>query len=276
MTTSSVRAMACCLALSFCAAAPVRAQESAAAAPVRDHDAELQALAMAYEDAQQAWGKEARTATADQRDALLARRDAIDSDYLGRFAALADAARGTDAGAKATAWVVQIALNASGTEARARIGLALDSIATDYVGSEAIADLPASLVYVTDEDLTAKVDDVLETLLEKSPHAAVRASSLHALAQRAMNRSRSAPVGADALQAKARALFVRLHEDYGDRMSPWGRSYGDLAAGTLFELDHLQVGMAPPDFEAVDQDGAAFKLSDYKGKVVVLDFWGYW
>jgi cytochrome oxidase Cu insertion factor (SCO1/SenC/PrrC family) len=31
-----------------------------------------------------------------------------------------------------------------------------------------------------------------------------------------------------------------------------------------------------PDFEAVDENGVKFKLSDYRGKVVVLDFWGFW
>ena len=36
------------------------------------------------------------------------------------------------------------------------------------------------------------------------------------------------------------------------------------------------VGQAAPNFTAVDQDGKKFSLSDYRGKVVVLDFWGFW
>jgi peroxiredoxin len=36
------------------------------------------------------------------------------------------------------------------------------------------------------------------------------------------------------------------------------------------------VGMACPDFTAKDVDGVEFKRSDYLGKVVVLDFWGFW
>ena len=54
---------------------------------------------------------------------------------------------------------------------------------------------------------------------------------------------------------------------------------GDLVAsarGRLFQIDHLQVGMACPDFTAKDVDGVEFKRSDYLGKVVVLDFWGFW
>ncbi|MDP6424698.1 MAG: redoxin domain-containing protein [Planctomycetota bacterium] len=34
--------------------------------------------------------------------------------------------------------------------------------------------------------------------------------------------------------------------------------------------------MAAPDIVGKDIDGHTFKLSDYRGKVVVLDFWGDW
>ena len=37
-----------------------------------------------------------------------------------------------------------------------------------------------------------------------------------------------------------------------------------------------KVDEPAPDFEAVDQDGVKFKLSDYRGKVTVVDFWGEW
>jgi hypothetical protein len=36
------------------------------------------------------------------------------------------------------------------------------------------------------------------------------------------------------------------------------------------------AGNIAPDIEGTDLDGVAFKLSDYKGKVVFLDFWGDW
>ncbi len=48
------------------------------------------------------------------------------------------------------------------------------------------------------------------------------------------------------------------------------------AAGQVFRHTSLLVGQYVPDFEAVDVDGQAFKLSDYAGKVTVIDFWGFW
>jgi hypothetical protein len=37
-----------------------------------------------------------------------------------------------------------------------------------------------------------------------------------------------------------------------------------------------KVGSPAPEIEAEDLDGKNFKLSDYRGKVVLLDFWGHW
>ena len=34
--------------------------------------------------------------------------------------------------------------------------------------------------------------------------------------------------------------------------------------------------MSAPDFSATDVNGKAFKLSDFQGKVVILDFWATW
>lgn len=44
----------------------------------------------------------------------------------------------------------------------------------------------------------------------------------------------------------------------------------------IYELEKLQVGMLAPDFEGTDLAGKTIKLSDFRGKVVVLDFWGFW
>jgi hypothetical protein len=52
--------------------------------------------------------------------------------------------------------------------------------------------------------------------------------------------------------------------------------YGKRAGGYIFAAERLQVGMTAPDIEGEDVEGARFRLSDYRGKVVVLDFWGFW
>ncbi|MEO0650171.1 MAG: hypothetical protein AAFZ65_05795 [Planctomycetota bacterium] len=48
------------------------------------------------------------------------------------------------------------------------------------------------------------------------------------------------------------------------------------AAAALYELKNLAIGAVAPDFESVTAAGDAFKLSDHRGKIVVLDFFGFW
>ena len=44
----------------------------------------------------------------------------------------------------------------------------------------------------------------------------------------------------------------------------------------LKTLRTIRVGKEAPEIKAPDLDGKEFKLSDYRGKVVLLDFWGHW
>ena len=76
-----------------------------------------------------------------------------------------------------------------------------------------------------------------------------------------------------AARAEIEALFERAGETYGDVAHPYGGTIGDKAQSELFEIRQLAVGQLAPDIEGVDQHGQPFKLSDYRGKVVLLDFW---
>lgn len=46
--------------------------------------------------------------------------------------------------------------------------------------------------------------------------------------------------------------------------------------GKFFKTSKLSVGCTIPDIVGTDHAGVEFKLSDYRGKVVFLDFWGFW
>lgn len=83
------------------------------------------------------------------------------------------------------------------------------------------------------------------------------------------------------LEAEAERCFERVVKDHGngkvlvgDRDST--RTLGDLAKAELFELRELTAGKRAPEIEGNDLEGKALKLSDYRGKVVVLAFWGSW
>jgi len=44
----------------------------------------------------------------------------------------------------------------------------------------------------------------------------------------------------------------------------------------VHKAEDLVVGKAAPEIQGEDIDGEQFRLSDYRGKVVLLDFWGHW
>ncbi len=46
--------------------------------------------------------------------------------------------------------------------------------------------------------------------------------------------------------------------------------------GQLMLAENLSIGCTVPDIVGTDQDDKEFKLSDYRGQVVLLDFWGIW
>jgi thiol-disulfide isomerase/thioredoxin len=54
------------------------------------------------------------------------------------------------------------------------------------------------------------------------------------------------------------------------------RTLGEEAKQELYELKFLRVGKTAPDVEGDAVEGAKFKLSDHRGKVVLVNFWASW
>jgi hypothetical protein len=50
----------------------------------------------------------------------------------------------------------------------------------------------------------------------------------------------------------------------------------DTKSTTVTAGGAIAVGEPAPEITGSDVNGEPFKLSDYRGKVVMLDFWGNW
>ena len=77
------------------------------------------------------------------------------------------------------------------------------------------------------------------------------------------------------LTKEAETYFDRVIDKFAD-VKRNDDTLGDMAKRELFELRNLAIGKVVPDIEGIDADGKKFKLSDYRGKVVLLDFWAKW
>ena len=72
------------------------------------------------------------------------------------------------------------------------------------------------------------------------------------------------------------SVLQTLIEKYSDLVYRGRKTFGEVASAELYELQNLSVGKTAPDLVGNDMDGMEFRLSDYRGKVVMLDFWGHW
>jgi hypothetical protein len=145
----------------------------------------------------------------------------------------------------------------------------------------------------------AEHETFLRKVLEKSPHKNVQALACLALAeflndrlqrleqikeQPELAREYEGVFGKGLLEGLQRqdraavakeieALFERAGEEFASEKIPYEGTVGAKARAALFEFRNLRVGKEAPDIEGEDQDGKRFKLSDHRGKVVLLDFW---
>lgn len=194
-----------------------------------------------------------------------------DTVYGPRFLELGMRAGKTPAGAQA----LVMALRTLQGDA-ARQSQATERLVTDFLDSPELEHAMSYFGGLRWSLGSAQAEALLRRVVDGSPVATVKAAATFELAQVLMDpvyakdqtgSLQSTPRGDT---APARALLESLGTQFKDTR------YAGEAAAYLFELDHLQVGMVAPDFESTDQDGTKFKLSDYRGKVVLLDFWGFW
>ena len=123
---------------------------------------------------------------------------------------------------------------------------------------------------------TYEVETAMRTL-EKDKRRAIQGIACLTLGQVLKRRAdalaeKDAKATAQLRDESAQAL-TRAADKYGDVKIVFGGLVGDKAKSELYELRHLSIGMKAPEIDGEDQDGKQFKLSDYKGKVVLLDFW---
>lgn len=194
------------------------------------------------------------------------------ADYFARYRALAERASGTETELAAFDRMFQVAFRSGlpSKERAADLEKAIDGALARHFGSKELHRLVPGIgmgiaMHAIDR---IKGEAALRRIADGAGDRVARAAAAMSLADGLMRPLKG--VGSPARAAEGRALFERLARDFADT------DYGRTAKSWLFRTDRLQIGMVAPDFTAKDQDGKTFKLSDYRGKVVVLDFWGFW
>ncbi|MBN2022253.1 MAG: TlpA family protein disulfide reductase [Pirellulales bacterium] len=119
-----------------------------------------------------------------------------------------------------------------------------------------------------------EVDPFLRRILERNPEKVFRGPACFYLAVR-MKRQAERDGNGELAKESAR-LFERAIGEFAQTRCRGG-SVGDEAKRELNNLrGPLGMGHVAPDTSGEDLDGVKFKLTDYRGKVVLLSFCGQW
>ena len=218
-------------------------------------------------------------------------QDAQPREFAGRFLQLAEAHPRSPAAVDALAWVL------SELPRRKEALRALALLTKDHMKSRAIgaACLPIA------NTASSRAETLLRALLAESPHLDVRAEAcwhLSSLLERQatlVEQLKKHPemkdrvtryygkeygpylvaLEADKVAGRRAELYEQLIKSFRDIKTEKG-TMGEVAEAALFKLRHLSIGRVAPEIEGEDIFGKKLKLSDHRGKVVVLSFWGHW
>jgi thiol-disulfide isomerase/thioredoxin len=199
--------------------------------------------------------------------------------YSERFLQLAQKHRDNPAALEALGWIIQQTIHNS-TEpeqvaARKHRARALEALRRDHAARPDIEQVCLMLVTEGDPDC----DKVLAAVHEKHPQERLRGLAALALAasrsKQAEQLRASDSARAAVLAKEADGLYTLVAEKYPAHQVS-GNTLGEIAKKGLVELRHLSVGSVAQEIDGKDLYGKPMKLSDFKGKVVVLDFWANW
>jgi len=277
--------------------AAVAAPESppAAVAP-SDGDAQQQvdAIVAKYDKAMQDFSTAYSSAkTPEERNKLFESKYPKTADYSKQLLTIAKANPHTPAAMKAIGWVLSRDNNPKGAS-----GEAMKLLAQDYAADPGIAESIKHLMWTS----SPEAEPLFRAVIAKNPDHDAKGMATFMLGRYLKNhldmvesvkknpaaaQSLASAFGQDAvdlakqsdpaaMEKEAVALFEQTEKDYGDIKGGFQGTLGKSAAAELFEVQNLAIGKTAPEITGTDIDGKPMKLSDFKGKVVVLDFFGDW
>lgn len=248
--------------------APAPLQEPAVeVAPVNRSVAEarFESLMAEYEAAFQTWMEniqELITAAEESGEELTEYPPQPGSEFMPRFMAGAKEFAGTDDAVPFLMFVVQQGLGqpeGPGMEA-------LETLLSTHIKSEKLDQLGPMLGYLSYMMEGSEAMKIVAKCEKEAGSANLRAWAMFARLKPVF--ANNAPSSKDFKAAKKEMLAAL--EKTND---PMLRGSFD---SEVTVLETFAVGMLAPDITGPDLDGTEFKLSDYKGKVIFLDFWGDW
>jgi len=206
---------------------------------------------------------ESEAKTDDDRQAAAKRRPSL-QEFGKRFLTLAEEQPTDEVACDALLWI------ASNSARREKLELdgALDLVEKHHLKSPKLKGVVDALAC----SVNRRANALAETIANKAGDREVRGRACFFVGLGIYGRTGARDAKS---LAEVEIWMNRVQKDYADLRFE-KRTLGDLAEAQVFELRNLIPGKVAPELEGVSVTGQKLKLSDYRGKVVVLVFWGSW
>ncbi|MFT7485890.1 MAG: hypothetical protein ACI9F9_001742, partial [Candidatus Paceibacteria bacterium] len=183
-------------------------------------------------------------------------------DFIPKFQAAAEEYAGSD---DAIPFLLWIGMDVAWLDADAGKA-AIETLCTTHVKSEALEPLGRALGGLPDVVGEERAAELLAMIEAQSTVPSLVGRAVFA---RVLPLLEKAEMGTDAYN-KAKAELTAAAESSKD-----SRLQSEVSK-KLRIREAFGIGMVAPDIQGTDLDGTAFNLSDYKGKIIFVDFWGDW
>lgn len=256
------------LALPSAAERAIPNPTSTTAAKVVDNpEARCKALAKEARKEHQAFIKQYRADVKAATDAgddppMFSWSDSPLVDFIEEFQSAAEDYVGTDDAIPFLLWI----LDNSGMIAPEAGKSAVETLCSAHIKSAALAPLAKSFGSISELVGADRAAELFKAIEAESPVPALVA---RAVFNRLGDLLESADIKSDEYAKAKTELMAAV--DKADDARMLAEVSNKLRVREVFGL-----GMVAPDIEGIDLDGEAFKLSDYKGKIIFVDFWGDW
>jgi WD40 repeat protein/S1-C subfamily serine protease len=237
--------------------------------PLGDLEPRVNAMYDEYLNAVNEYNRQLQAATNRFQQALIQKTQNPGPKYAKRFFQIADQNRRSPAGFQA----LYLACVADDATAQGSVFKpALDRILEDHAKERW---LHQAFQVLYGEDHTS-VPAFFREVLKRNPHANVQAAACYYLASWLKQKPKYDEAEVLGLLKRCTGEFkdVPLEYEVDERRVEY--PVGELAKPMIFAMEHLSIGKKAPEIVGSDVDGKTFKLSDYAGKVVVLDFFADW
>jgi thiol-disulfide isomerase/thioredoxin len=214
--------------------------------------------------------------------------------YAERFLAIADSAPDDRVAVDALHWIVTF------TDVGPQFDRAVDQLAERHATNMMVGQEAGGLAYKT----SLAAERLLRAVIAGNPHRHIEARASLALGRFLKNQSelvrrlKDVPEEAEAMELRfiengsnrehytqfllrepdalikqAEAVLEQTIAKFGDEPGEPNRTVGQSARCELYEIRSLCAGRPAPGIEGRDTGGMPLKLNDYRGKVVLLNFW---